>query len=133
MSEENVQLTRRAFEALGEDGPEGLIPYLDPDIEWISIPGFLPDAVDHVGRAGVRRWFMSLSELFDEISWRLDEVVDSQERVMVSCTARARGRSSGIEVEVQIFMSASIGDGRVTRLESFLSRGQALEAAGLSD
>ena len=133
MSEGNVGLAQRAFAALGRDGPAGLLPYLDPGIEWISIPGFLPDAADYLGRDGVRHWFENISELFEEISWRIDEVVDGGDRVMVSCTGKGRGRNSGIEAEMHVFMAVSVRGGMVTRLESFVSREQALEAAGLSE
>jgi ketosteroid isomerase-like protein len=133
MSQGNAELAERAFAALARDGTDGLLPYLDPGIEWLSIPGFLPDAVDHVGREGVAKWFENISELFDDLSWRLDEVVDGGDRVMVSCTGKGRGRSSGIEAEMSVFMAASMRGGRVTRIESFLSRDQALAAAGLSE
>jgi ketosteroid isomerase-like protein len=133
MSQENTELAEHAFAALARDGTDGLHPYLDPEIEWISIPGFLPDAVDRVGRDGVAKWFENLNELFEGLSWRLDEVVDGGDRVMVSCTGKGRGRSSGIEAEMTVFMAASVRGGCVTRIESFLSRNQALKAAGLSE
>ena len=133
MSQQNVDLAERAFAALGRDGPEGLLPYLDPGIEWISIPDFLPDAVDRVGRDGVRRWFENLSELFQELTWSLDEVVGHDGAVVIACTGRGRGRSSGIEAGMQVFLAATVRAGRVTRIESFLDREQALEAAGLSE
>ena len=132
MSRRTTELAERAFTALGSEGPEGLLPYLDPEVDWVSIPNFLPDAADYHGRDGVSRWFANLDELFDELSWRLDEVIDGGEAAVVCCAASGRGRQSGIEMEVQVFSALTIRDDLVVRLESFLRREQALEAAGLS-
>jgi ketosteroid isomerase-like protein len=132
MSRRTTELAERAFAALGRDGPEGLMPYLDPEVEWISIPDFLPDAVDYRSRDGVRRWFADIGEHFDGLGWRLDEVIGGGDSTVVCLTAAGRGRQSGIEMEVQVFSALTIRDDLVVRLESFLRRVQALEAAGLS-
>ena len=43
----------------------------------------------------------------------------------------ARGRATGIETEQRAFLIWTLRDGRVTRLQTFADREEALEAAGL--
>jgi hypothetical protein len=45
----------------------------------------------------------------------------------------AAGRASGIQAELRIFQAWTIRNGRLVRLESYLSRDEALEAAGLRE
>ncbi len=72
MSQENVETVRQAFDSLTRGGVEGLLPFLDPQIRWISIPEFLPDARDHYGHEGVVRWFEMMSEVLKEPRWSGD-------------------------------------------------------------
>ncbi len=36
MSEENLEVVRRAIEAYGREGLDGVLGYYDPEIEWTS-------------------------------------------------------------------------------------------------
>jgi ketosteroid isomerase-like protein len=132
VSRETVELATAAFDALRAGGVEGLLPYCDPEIEWISIPGFLPDAVDRQGHEGVRSWFAQMEELFEDVSWEPEEFVDAGERIVVGATVAGRGRGSGIPVEARLFMVVSVRAGLAVRLESYLDRREAFAAAGLA-
>jgi hypothetical protein len=46
---------------------------------------------------------------------------------------RGRGRASGAEVEGRHFEVYTVRDRKVIRVEEFSERGEALEAAGLSE
>ncbi len=133
MSRENVELASKAFDALNQGGVEALLVYLDPEIEWISTPGFLPDAEDRFGHEGVRRWFEMLGELFDDVRWEAEEFIDAGDRVMVAATTTARGKGSGIPAELTLFHVFTVRDGKAVREESYRDRNQALEAAGLRE
>jgi ketosteroid isomerase-like protein len=52
---------------------------------------------------------------------------------LVALKLRASGRASGIEGEFRIFQAWTIRNGKLVRLESYLSRDEALEAAGLRE
>lgn len=43
MSQENVEIVRRAIEVFNRDGPEAATTFLDPEIEWHDLPE-QPDA-----------------------------------------------------------------------------------------
>jgi ketosteroid isomerase-like protein len=133
MSQENVELLHSGIDALNRGGVEAVLPLCDPEIEWIAIPGFLPDAEDFHGRDGVRAWFEKVGETFGEVRWEAEEVVESGERLLVGLKLQATGRASEIEAEFRIFQVWTIRDRKLVRLESYLSRGEALEAAELPE
>ena len=68
--------------------------------------------------------------------FRIDllEVIDAGDDVCVSVTRhRGRGSGSGIEMDFQVFYVQHGRNGKLARLEMYLSREQALEAVGLSE
>jgi ketosteroid isomerase-like protein len=77
MSQANVELARRGLEALNRDGVKALIPLCDPEIEWIAIPGFLPDSEDFHGHAGVHAWFEKVSEVLGGAHWEAEEILEA--------------------------------------------------------
>ena len=62
------------------------------------------------------------------------EVIDAGDDVYVSATRhRGHGRETGIEMDFQVFNVQHLRDGKLARLEMYLSRDQALDAADLSE
>jgi ketosteroid isomerase-like protein len=133
MSQENVEVAHRGLDALNRGGVEAVIPLCDPEIEWIAIPGFLPDSVDYHGHAGVRAWFAKLGEVLGKTHWEAEQITDCGERLFVALKLRGSGRASGIGAEMRIFQAWTLRNGKLVRLESYLSRDEALEAAGLRE
>jgi ketosteroid isomerase-like protein len=133
MSQENVELAQSGIAELNRGGVEAVIELCDPEVEWVAIPGFLPDAEDFNGHAGVRAWFAKVGEALGKIHWETVEVMDAGERLFVELKVRAAGRTSGIEGEFRIYQAWTIRDGKLLRLESYLTRHEALEAAELSE
>ena len=129
--EENVELAQRGLDALNRGEFEAVIELCDPEVEWKAIPGFLPDAEDFHGRAGVRAWFDKVGEALRELRWEVEEITDGGDRLLVALRLHAAGRASGIQGEFQIFQAWTIRNGKLTRLESYLSREEALDAAGM--
>jgi len=109
------------------------LPFLDREIEWTSIRGFLPDAQDYYGHEGVIRWFEQMAEEFMEPFWEVQDVIDAGERIVVASKVRALGKRSGVPVEINYFPTITFVNGKVVRVEAYLQRTQALEAVGLRD
>jgi ketosteroid isomerase-like protein len=133
MSQENVELAHRGLDALNRGGVDAVIDLCDPEVEWIAIPGFLPDAEDFHGHAGVRAWFEKVGEALGELHWEAEEITGDGDRLLVALKLRTTGRASGIEGEFRIFQAWTIRGGKLVRLESYLSREEALEATGLPE
>ena len=54
-------------------------------------------------------------------------------RVVSLIVQRAKGRSSGLTMEMKTAQIATLRDGKVTRIDNFEDRAEALEAAGLHE
>jgi ketosteroid isomerase-like protein len=68
-------------------------------------------------------------EVFDEFTIEPEEFYEVGDRVPVPIRQRARGGSSGVEVEIRIGHLWTIRDGKVVRLEVFPAREDARQAA----
>jgi ketosteroid isomerase-like protein len=75
----------------------------------------------------VQRWFEAWEDAWDEII----EVIPSGRMVVAAIRVHGRGRKSGMEISQKLFDVHEIRDGKIMRIREYLTREQALEAAGL--
>ena len=133
MSKENVELVRAAFEALGEKGPEGVIGFFDPGIEWV-VRADVPDSDTFRGHDGMRRLFASFDEVMEGIWYEPTELVDAGKQVVVPLRWGGRGKASGAAFEEReetwVF---TLREGKVTRVNEYAAKAAALEAVGLRE
>ena len=131
MSEENVELARQYFEAFNAQGQRGTEHFRHPDMEMIDPPNF-PDAGRHVGEAAIGERVESFVEIGWDAQFRVEEYLDAGEEVVV--VWRALGRSvhgGGVPLDVTMVHVLLFEDGKIRRIRQYLSRAEALEAAGL--
>jgi ketosteroid isomerase-like protein len=66
---------------------------------------------------------------FDEFEMEPLEYVELGDRVIVDVIQRAIGRASGAPVDGRFWFVFTVASGRLTRMDAFLTKEQALEAA----
>jgi SnoaL-like protein len=66
MSEEGVEITRRAIEAYGPEGLDGVLRYYHPEVEWTSTEDYIERAT-YRGHEGLRRYFGTMEEQFNDL------------------------------------------------------------------
>jgi ketosteroid isomerase-like protein len=132
MSQENVEALNTVY-ARWAAGDFWTPEIFDADVEivWASE---MPDTAGERGlsavEAGWRRWLAA----WDEYRWEADRLIPVQgNRVLVFVTARGRGKGSNVEVEANWAHLWTFRGGKATRVEGFIHRAEALEAAGLSE
>jgi ketosteroid isomerase-like protein len=137
MSEEDVGVVRRAFEqftaGMVHGDPTAIFDsgIVAPDLEWKLPSGFAGLRTVYRGREGFVEFIETWTEDFDW-SIELEEVIDAGAgRVVVITHQRATGTGSGAPVELQMAAIYDVADGRLARATHFLTRAEALEAAGL--
>jgi uncharacterized protein len=131
MSEENVELVRKTFEAWNANDMEGLRQLFDPDAILRSPPGW-PEPGPFVGRDAVIRQFEQVRDAFDQDSTRfLSDFATTGDRVIVRAGWRMVGQ--GPEANAEWTLVYTVRRGRVFGLEYFVDHREALEAAGLSE
>jgi ketosteroid isomerase-like protein len=133
MTQENVEIVRRAFAAASEgSGVEELMPYLDPGIEWTTTGAFLEPAT-YRGHEGVRHYFGLMENEFEDLRNEAEELIAAGEQVVVCSRVSGRGRRSGARVELLLHSVGSVRDGKIVRVRNYPSKAEALEAAGLEE
>jgi uncharacterized protein len=129
MSQENVEVVRRFFDhwnATGEP-PWALV---DPDAVFVIDPGSFV-AGTYRGHEGIQTLLRLTAEVFDEFRYEVEEMVDEGDSVVVLGRIRARGVQSGATGTQHGALVFELRDGRVVAYRSYLSREEALKAAGL--
>jgi ketosteroid isomerase-like protein len=137
MSQENVEVVRRIFDAVERRDALSVLALYDPAVELHAAPGTLFDEIrggrTWIGHAGLRALDRELREAFENIETNCEELIDAGGRVVSASRYRARGRGSGIQIEGPTqFAVWTIEEGMVTRTLWFATREEALDAAGLA-
>jgi ketosteroid isomerase-like protein len=133
MSQENVEVVRRIFDAFNRRDWSAWESHHHPDVVWLDPPD-APDSGTHRGVGDIRRLFEELLETGE--NWRVQ--VDSietvgQNRVLMRGRSVFVGRVSGFPVEDPLFQLFELEESSVRRVQTFRSTTDALEAAGLRE
>jgi uncharacterized protein len=135
MSQENVEVVRRSFEAFARGDFETAFAAHDPSTEWRTAADE-PDQQTYRGIAGLRTFVGSLTETWEGRFAQVMEFeafIDCGEWVVVPWRAELRGKGSGISVGVKETYAVLVQGGKIVRVEEYRSREQALEAIELRD
>ena len=129
MSQENMELVQRAYEAFDTD-LDVLLQLLDPDVEWVS-PDDSIEPGRRRGHRGVRDAFSATAMAWDHPTHTPVEFTDAGDKVLVTVTFRGHGQSSGMEAERTEFHVWTVESGAIVGFHWFYERRDALEAVGL--
>jgi ketosteroid isomerase-like protein len=133
MSQENVEIVRRAFEAFAREGPAAVVDFWDSEIELWLPSGMVQAGGTYRGHAAVLEWMKEWAEAWEEIHYKPEEFTDAGDSVLVSVLYDGRGKGSGVRVEGRFWYLITLRNGKTVRWELYPERTQALEAAGLSE
>jgi ketosteroid isomerase-like protein len=133
MSEQNVDILRRAVEAFDRGADEEWIAAWQTDAELYDFIE-LPDVPrPYRGREGVRRWGANVRSVLGDFHMTPQAFTPAGDAILMDLDVRGVGEQSGVPVAMNIYILAWIRDGKIARTRAFLDREQALEAAGLSE
>jgi len=128
MSQENVDLVRRSWDAsLAEDWP-AVLATLHPDAEIRDFD--VPDADVHRGHDGFFAWIRRWNEAWD--TWTVDDldIKSVGDHGIVACFRMiATGGHSGLELERRDAIVYRVDGGQIVYLAYYNDQDQALEAA----
>jgi ketosteroid isomerase-like protein len=134
MSEENVALVERGWEAwLGGD-MDAVVALWDPEVVWDTTHfRDWPESSYH-GAEGVRRFLSEWLEIWGGYEFGVEKVLAAPDgRVVSLIWHRGTGSKSGVPLELKMAQIATIRDGKFVRFDNYDNRAAALEAAGLSE
>ena len=134
MSQENVEVVREAFEAFLEEDQERAARLIDPEVEFHGTVGGLQEGQIAHGLEGIAHEFEEVDlEAWEERRLEPEKFIDAGDNVVVLLHEYRRGRGSGIEVETDTAVVYEVRERRVVRIQGYMDRAVALEAAGMSE
>jgi uncharacterized protein len=116
MSEENVDIARRAYAAFNRHDFDAALEAVDPDIEWHQITQF-PDRAVYRGREEMkdRFWNRQLIEQFGDFRIDVEEFIDAGDHVVMIGHVIGHGGASGLEFRLRVVNVLEVRDGKVIR------------------
>jgi ketosteroid isomerase-like protein len=130
MSRESVEIVRSVHEAFNRRDVEAIVAVWDEDAEFRPVTSAFEGAV-YRGHEGLRRWMREVDEDWDVFEAHGEEYRDLGDTVLALGRWHARGRGSGIVLDVQTAAwVVRVRDGKVVWFRTFSDRAEAFEAAG---
>ncbi len=133
MSQENVEICRQGIEGWNRRDIDRLLDQAAPDLEWIPASPAAVERSVYQGHEEVRQAFASIWETWEEFRFEESETRDLGDTVVWLGWVHARGQASQVEFDQDFATHTVVRDGKVIRVEGFLSWQEALEAAGLRE
>ena len=139
MSQENVEIVRRLFEAVARRDSEAVLSIYDRALVWdhshnTEIDRLMGGPTVYRGHQGLRQWSRSFYDAWASVDAELEEVIDAGDSVVVILNYRGRGRVSGAEVQFARMGGVfTIERGKVVRVVWFRDRAEALDFAGMRE
>jgi ketosteroid isomerase-like protein len=133
MSQENVEIIRKMFEAYASGDFEASLADFDPEVEFdVSIR---PEGGLYRGPEGVAEAMRSWTGTWDDFRIEIEEIIDAGgDRVLAVDRQSGRGKGSGAPLDQQTFSVFTIRAGKIVRVVWLQTREQAFrEAAGQSE
>ena len=132
MSEEQVEIVRRTMEAASHRDLETMDGLISEGFIFNSTFA-ASEGRTFQGHKGIRDYFDSLEDSFDDFSVDVEEILDAPgDQVVLLCWVRGKGRVSGVPVERLFGQVWTVSGGLTRRIDSYPDPNDALEAAGLS-
>jgi ketosteroid isomerase-like protein len=131
MSQKNVELVRRVFDATNRRDWDMVLGAYSPDTEWDDRE-LRPEGAVHHGidamRAEMRAWFGTWSDYRQEI----EHAHGAGDEVVVVLRESGTGKGSGAAMDQRIGVVITIRGGLIARTKLYREPAEALEAVGLS-
>jgi ketosteroid isomerase-like protein len=131
MSQENVEIVRRMYDAYYGGDADGALAFFSPDVVS-DHSRRLGGGISH-GREGLRAQITEWVGTFEDYREEIEEIRDLGSLVCVVAIQRGQGKGSGVDVERRYALLYEIQGDEITRFTVYSTLPEALEAAGLRD
>jgi len=128
---ERVDLVKQGFEAWNAEDPQWVLDHMSPDVEWIA-PERDPFPGTYRGFQGVQEFWSRWRNAVGQLTFAVEEAIDSGEHVVVIANRWARNEITGLRISDKIAQVFTFDeDNRCVRVQEFYDRATAMRAAGL--
>jgi ketosteroid isomerase-like protein len=130
MADEDAEVVRKAWAAANRRDIRAMLDCLDPGVEAVPFGAEMEGRV-YRGHEGVVRWLeQEVWPTYETFEVHPDEIENVGGRLLAFGHWIARGRESGVELNVTASWVVDVRDGRIVRWQTYTDRGEAVKAAG---
>jgi ketosteroid isomerase-like protein len=129
MSQENVEVVLRSFEAFNARDVDALVSLSTPDCEWLPFRAQL-EGIVYRGHEGIRRFVSEVDDDWERYRIEPVEFHERGARVAVVGQVRALGRGSSVSIDSMAGFVFELRGARIARITSHSNSDVAVEALG---
>jgi ketosteroid isomerase-like protein len=135
MSEENVEIIRRGYEAFNARDADAVREIWTDDAEWrpAFVGGGIVEGAVYRGHEGIVEFVEMQAETWKSLTSTAVTIEDLGDCVLVESRLDAIGRASGVAVNRTTWTIFEMRDGKVAGGRVYVTKAEALEAAGISE
>jgi|SRR6478672_2126090 len=134
MSQENVEVVRDTAAAFNRGDLDAWAERWADDVDYRAIEGAPDDHGPIRGKEAMRAYIEDWLDTFDEFRSEPVELIDAgEDQVVVVTRISGRAKLSGVETDLTFAAVYKFREGKVVRGREYLTREEALEAAGLRE
>ena len=131
MSQENVELAYRAYDAFNRRDLDRLVALMDAEVDVGSRMAAMEGG--YHGHEGIRRWWQDMLDASPDRTVEIVEVRDLGDVTLTEFHARGHGAASDFPYEETIWSVARWRRGKCVLWRPYVTKTDALEAAGLRE
>jgi uncharacterized protein len=127
MSQENVDVVRRIYEAFASGDLAAILDAADPEITCYDRPD-RPGAGVYTGHDGLLEFRESDRDVFENVRYEPCDFIDAGNHVVVRIRQAGRGKASSVPVEEVIANLWKLRDGKCVEVRVYSTEQEALDA-----
>jgi ketosteroid isomerase-like protein len=128
VSQQNVDLASRVFEAFAVRDLDGLLAIVDPDVEFLPVTANLTTGgMPYRGHEGIARYLDDVARVWPKLRLFPHELRDLGDTVVVLGRVVARG--GGMILDRPTGWVFRMRDGKIVRMRVYTSHAEAVDAA----
>jgi ketosteroid isomerase-like protein len=128
MTEENVELVRRAYDAFGARNIEGLLDLVHPEVDWVPITALVAGGQRYQGRYGVGEWYRFVTVNWADYRQQPTELRGVGDYVLALGTVLTQTRADEPHEELLAGWIWRIEEGLIVSMHAYLDQRKALDA-----
>lgn len=128
MADENVEIVRRAHEALNAGDIDALIALCDASFRLDMSDRVFNPAVYH-GHEGIRAFYLEVMDIWESFTWELTQAEEHGGVVVALLQSTGKARGSGLELDRRGAMVWRVDGGTALSLTFYRDPAEALAAA----
>ena len=130
MSQENISVINRIYEAFGQRDFAAVLDLFGPTIEWIAaVNSPLADGSPYRGLDEVREGvFMRIAAGFESLTVRVDEIFNAGDKVVVLGFYDGVYKTNGKRFQAQVAHIWTLADGKAVKFQQYVDTYQLAES-----